>query len=148
MSSIWLMLRIGALIYFSPLRDNPKLGSDPEQNNDFSYTTLNPDDQSTEERCPFAAHTRKTNPRGDLNELGGTHVRRILRRDIQHGPELTHTEKRENRTIENRGLLFACYQSNIFNGFRFIQESKSCTQPRLLKLTDSSQNGPTLRASQ
>lgn len=115
----------GAPIDITPLRDDPELGSDPLQNDDFSYTTLNPDDQTSPERCPFAAHTRKTNPRGDLARFGGTHIRRILRRGIQYGPELSYTEKRENRTIENRGLLFACYQSNIFNGFRFIQERAS-----------------------
>jgi deferrochelatase/peroxidase EfeB len=111
--------------YITPLRDDPELGSDLLQNDDFSHATLNPDDQKGPERCPFAAHTRKTNPRGDLAKFGGTNIRRILRHGIQYGPELTYTEKRENRTIENRGLLIACYQSNIFNGFRFIQERES-----------------------
>lgn len=94
----------------------------PAKNQGFRFT---PNDQ---ERCPFAAHVRKTNPRADLDAFGGAEIRRILRRGITFGPEVTNQEKKQKKSSDNekleRGLLFACYQSNISNGFEFIQKSK------------------------
>jgi Dyp-type peroxidase family len=105
------------------LRDDRALADDPLRNNDFTYDPLRQD------RCPFAAHTRKTNPREDLARLGGSEIRRILRRGIQFGPEVTPKEaaaKTSSKDLKlERGLLFVCYQSNIANGFEFIQQSKS-----------------------
>lgn len=111
----------GAPIDVSPLRDDPALAEDPLRNNDFTYDPLRQD------RCPFAAHTRKTNPRADLASVGGSEIRRILRRGIQFGPEVTPREATAKTSSKDlrleRGLLFVCYQSNIANGFEFIQES-------------------------
>lgn len=67
--------------------------------------------------CPIGAHIRKTNPRGD--QPGGraaVNVHRIIRSGIPYGPEIS-----EDPTAD-RGLLFACYQSNLDQGFAFIQE--------------------------
>lgn len=61
--------------------------------------------------CPLAAHIRKTNPR-----IKGFKNANIVRNGIPYGTELsgpTDTSK--------RGLLFACYQSSIENGYQFIQ---------------------------
>lgn len=103
----------------SPLRDDPALGTDPFRNDDFRY------DPSSQERCPYAAHTRKSNPRADLPPTEAnprpTEAQRILRRGIQFGPEVTADEAASNTTTLRRGLLFVCYQSSIVNGFRFIQ---------------------------
>lgn len=116
----------GAPVDSTPHRDNPALAAF-EHNQDFTYDPLN------QQRCPFAAHTRKTNPRADLEDkrlgnLGGTEVRRIIRRGIQFGPEVTSEEKQHRKSSSDpkleRGLLFACYQSNINNGFEFLQKSK------------------------
>lgn len=106
--------RAGAPIDISPLADDKALGTDPNRNNDFRYDPL------SQERCPFAAHTRKTNPRSDLPT---TEIHRIIRRGIQYGPEVSAAEAATRRTTKDRGLLFACYQSNIANGFKFIQQS-------------------------
>ncbi|KAI0398478.1 Dyp-type peroxidase [Xylariaceae sp. FL0594] len=103
----------GAPIDLTPLRDDPSLAT----REDFRF------DPSSQERCPYAAHVRKTNPRADLDAFGGTEARRILRRGIAFGPEVTDEEKGQRRTLRERGLLFACYQSNLANGFRFIQQS-------------------------
>lgn len=127
---------VGAPLDITPLRDDTILGPDPTRNNNFSYTFQNPNDQSSQDRCPFAAHIRKSNPRGDLATFGGTTARRIVRRGIQYGPEVTYQEMQENRTIEDRGLLFVCYQSNIENGFQFIQQSK-CTSIPVSTCTDT-----------
>ncbi|KAI1367925.1 hypothetical protein F5Y08DRAFT_336199 [Xylaria arbuscula] len=107
----------GAPIDLTPLRDNP----DFAKRQDFRF------DPQNQERCPFAAHIRKTNPRSDLDQAGGTEIRRIIRRGIAFGPEVTDKERREKRSSPDekleRGLLFACYQSNLGNGFHFMQQS-------------------------
>lgn len=117
--------RIGAPIDLTPTKDDPALAVDPKRNNDFRYAF--PDDPLTQDRCPFAAHTRKTNPRADLED----HVpsisnekRRIIRRGIQFGPEVCQDEAKSGKTTKGRGLLFAAYSSNIVHGFQFIQESR------------------------
>ncbi|MDI1485783.1 MAG: dye-decolorizing heme-containing peroxidase [Ramalina farinacea] len=111
----------GAPVDLAPLKDNPTLGADTQERNDFRYTADN-NDQQTQDRCPFAAHTRKTNPRADLEDHGiPTDPQRIIRRGIQFGPEVSAGEAASGKTAQGRGLLFACYQSNIANGFQFIQ---------------------------
>lgn len=72
-------------------------------------------------RCPFQAHVRKTNPRGDKQRQFGqplTQERtvRIVRRAISYGPvTLTPDPK------DDVGLLFLCAQSSIADQFEFIQ---------------------------
>jgi len=105
----------GAPIDLRPFEDDPALGADPQKNNNFSYAG----ELSSQKICPFAAHTRKTNPRSDLNN--NVEAQRIMRRGIQFGPEVTKQEQDTNTTIENRGLMFHSYQSSITNGFRFVQ---------------------------
>ena len=107
----------------TPTVDDPALGADPTRNDDFSFNSVFPDDQSTQDRCPFAAHIRKTNPRADLKNFSGTEIRRIIRSGIAFGPEVSANEASSGKTSQDRGLLFVCYQSNISNGFQFIQQS-------------------------
>jgi len=52
-----------------------------------------------------------------------------MRRGIQFGPEVTRQEKAAKKTFHGRGLLFACYQSSIDRGFRFIQTSEFQPHP-------------------
>lgn len=68
--------------------------------------------------CPVGAHIRKTNPRGDQPDGGRAAVNkhRIVRAGIPYGPEISEDPNAE------RGLLFACYQSNLNQGFTFIQQ--------------------------
>ncbi|MGI4812136.1 MAG: hypothetical protein ACRYGG_02160 [Janthinobacterium lividum] len=112
---------LGAPVDLSPLADNPTIGTNASQNNDFRY------DINSQSRCPFAAHTRKTNPRADLDAFGGTEARRIIRRAIQFGPEVTAAEHEHGASSTDpaleRGLLFVSYQSNVLNGFQFLQKS-------------------------
>ena len=64
--------------------------------------------------CPLAAHIRKTNPR---NGKESTKNARIVRNGIPYGSESSVDP------TGKRGLLFACYQSSIENGYQFIQKT-------------------------
>ncbi|KAG9599849.1 hypothetical protein KCU77_g3591, partial [Aureobasidium melanogenum] len=105
----------GAPIALKPFQDDPTLGVDPARNNNFDY-------EPSQEKCPFAAHSRKMYPRSDLpTQADASH--RIIRRAITYGPELSQEEIDSKTTIHDRGLLFVSYQSNISNGFQFLQKS-------------------------
>ncbi|TFK71840.1 peroxidase TAP [Pluteus cervinus] len=110
----------GAPVDLAPFEDDPDLVDHPDKVNSFEFTA----ERDFQKICPFAAHVRKTNPRADLEANGiSIETKRILRRGIQFGPEVSKQEQREQRTIFARGLLFQCYQSSIVNGFQFIQKS-------------------------
>ncbi|KAF8907046.1 peroxidase TAP [Gymnopilus junonius] len=120
----------GAPIDLAPFKDDPVLAADQKRNNDFFFEG----EINSQLRCPFATHVRKTNPRNDL-EVPPPGIapipiegRRIMRRGIQFGPELTKEEKAKGKTEHGRGLLFASYQTNITNGFQFLQQSWANTQ--------------------
>ena len=125
-------LSLGAPNDLTPLKDDPALGADPKRNNNFRFAF--PDDQTTQDRCPFAAHIRKMNPRADLEDLNphATTTRRIVRAGIAFGREVSELEKDHHRTLQGRGLLFAAYQSNLVNGFQFLQQSRSSSDNPLM----------------
>ena len=83
------------------MHDNPEAGRDPLRNNNFQYDF--PDDPKTQDRCPFAGHARKTNPRADLEALGfSTESRHIIRRGVPFGPEVTIEEASSGKTEKGR----------------------------------------------
>jgi deferrochelatase/peroxidase EfeB len=97
-----------------------KDSADPESAktlNRFNY------DGAKGNACPLAAHIRKTNQRKprDLNEKS-TFQTRIIRSGITYGSEFDESDEKRR---EKRGLLFACYQSSIEKGFKFIQSNWS-----------------------
>jgi Dyp-type peroxidase family len=89
--------------------------------NDFQYG-LDP----RGERCPFHAHIRKTNPRGDLPYAMAARprprtvtteferARRIVRRGITYGdrPDLRPGSTLD-KPSQGVGLLFMCFQANL-----------------------------------
>ncbi|KAJ5726993.1 hypothetical protein N7493_006020 [Penicillium malachiteum] len=99
----------------TPVHESPHDDSDPElfSSNNFDY---HPIDEHN--KCPFAAHTRKMRPRGDLNHDHAV----IVRRGIPYGEDVTTDEANEGKSAadKERGLLFVCYQSDIRNGFNFL----------------------------
>ncbi|KAF5353724.1 hypothetical protein D9758_008650 [Tetrapyrgos nigripes] len=118
----------GAPIDLAPLRDDVDLANDNTRNNNFTFN--HPEVPgfvfaSNQTDCPFSAHIRKTRPRADLgSENTGHH---IMRAGIPYGPEVTDAEASAQQsstdpTLE-RGLAFVAYQSNIANGFEFMQEA-------------------------
>jgi Dyp-type peroxidase family len=99
--------------------------------NDFNYAG-DPDGL----KCPFHAHIRKSNPRlesvgsfaaNDEVELG----HRIARRGITYGGPLS-TGDLEGLPEKGVGLLFMCYQSDIWEQFEFIQRFW-CNNPNFLE---------------
>ncbi|SES47521.1 Dyp-type peroxidase family [Streptomyces sp. yr375] len=91
-----------------------------DQPNNFSY-----DADVDGVRCPFTAHVRKTNPRGDKQRQFGVPVtqertQRIARRGISFG-RVTLDPDEDDKV----GLLFLCAQSSIADQFEFIQAAWS-----------------------
>jgi Dyp-type peroxidase family len=72
-------------------------------------------------KCPFHAHIRKVNPRGETKDKFGLELRhRITRRGIPYGPKLPDGAPEDG---VSRGLLFMCYQRNIGQQFEFMQQA-------------------------
>jgi Dyp-type peroxidase family len=97
-----------------PTLPAPPIHADAEHN-DFHFDS-DPDGR----RCPFQAHIRKTNPRGDIPRLRSARLaefersRRIVRRGITYGdrPDLADGSTLE-RPSAGVGLLFMCFQANL-----------------------------------
>lgn len=103
-------------MYANPIRPLDTL-------NDFDYSD---DTQGT--KCPFHAHTRKSNPRGDTGRIESSVTyedslqlerrHRIVRRGVSFG-ENDLTKEPETGS----GLLFLCFQADIENQFNFMQSA-------------------------
>ncbi|KAF7970552.1 hypothetical protein HWV62_23727 [Athelia sp. TMB] len=111
----------GAPVERDPAADNLQDAQDVNKINDFDYVTG--DNASTPQlKCPFTAHLRKMNPRAGIPGLSAVQTKRIIRQGVPYGPEVTPPEQISGQSIENRGLLFTCYQSQLGNGFVFLQQ--------------------------
>ncbi len=93
-------------------------GGDRAANN-FNYQG---DQQGS--RCPFHAHARKTNPRGDTGTIPQTSIdldeekmHRIVRRGSSFGAK-SPQEAQETGS----GSLFLCFMADINNQFNFMQK--------------------------
>lgn len=104
----------------TPIVLQPSDGTRPIPN-DFNYGG-DPAGRS----CPFHAHIRKTNPRLESARLGGPFAQseaeelghRIARRGIPYGGPQSEGDDLPTRGV---GLLFFCYQSDIWEQFEFMQ---------------------------
>ncbi|MFH7027603.1 MAG: LysM peptidoglycan-binding domain-containing protein [Heteroscytonema crispum UTEX LB 1556] len=80
-------------------------------------------------KCPFHAHLRKTNPRLESVRAGGPFAQskqqelghRITRRGVTYGGPLSDFSNLDKLPTDGVGLLFMCYQSDIWEQFEFIQ---------------------------
>ncbi len=76
-------------------------------------------------KCPFHAHIRKTNPRGDSVALGATlasersHI--MARRGITYGNRKQTLGELQGRPSTGVGLLFMAYQADISRQFEFTE---------------------------
>ncbi|KAF5353669.1 hypothetical protein D9758_008649 [Tetrapyrgos nigripes] len=117
----------GAPIDLAPLHDDIDLAHDINRNNNFTYQhpeSAGFDFNTNQTNCPFSAHLRKVRPRADLGDENTGH--HIMRSGITYGPEVTDAEASAQQSSTDpdlqRGLAFISYQSNIAQGFEFIQE--------------------------
>jgi Dyp-type peroxidase family len=88
--------------------------------NNFRFITQDPQGL----KCPFHAHIRKVNPRGDTGDDATERSHRIARRGITYGVRLIEPkdDPEPQETPEGGvGLLFMCFQANIDNQFAFMQ---------------------------
>lgn len=118
----------------TPLVLQPNDGS-PGLNN-FNYTG---DTQGL--KCPFQSHIRKSNPRLESVREGGPFAQskeqelghRIARRGVTYGGPLSDFSEDFDRLPRTGvGLLFMCYQSDIWEQFEFIQRLW-CNNPNFLE---------------
>lgn len=107
----------GAPLVLSPKQDNPKLGADPERNNDFRYA-----DDADGQRCPFGAHIRRNNPREDPSgpQVSQTRLHRVIRRATPYGDWLPDGQADDGK---DRGTLFVVINADISRQFEFIQNN-------------------------
>jgi Dyp-type peroxidase family len=98
----------------------------PQKENNFRYDR-GPGDKDAL-RCPFHGHIRKTNPRGDIVELGAPEeaerAHRIARRGITYGKRDRDPDAfqvLDDLPSKDVGLLFMCFQASIRNQFAFMQ---------------------------
>lgn len=123
----------GAPLELTPTQDDPMFADGTTDVNNFEFG-----DDREGVRCPWAAHIRKAYPRDDVRgnthptseEIDGaeafTQTRRMLRRGIAFGPEVTEQEAMDGQSRQDeltRGLLFKCYVTSIEDQFEFVQQS-------------------------
>jgi Dyp-type peroxidase family len=110
----------------TPLTLSQTDGFVPVKENNFTY-----ENDQDGLKCPFHAHIRKSNPRGDTTNNftprgdETERSRRITRRGITYGARNRHPDAfqaLEDLPTEGVGLLFMCFQSSIANQFAFIQK--------------------------
>jgi Dyp-type peroxidase family len=106
-------LAVGRAEDGTPLVPSPVVTAGADAN-DFHY-----DQDAGAGLCPFQAHLRKTNPRGDVPRVLGApaafeRARRIVRRGITYGerPDINEPAGGQ-RPQRGAGLLFMCFQSNL-----------------------------------
>ncbi|MBT2534519.1 Dyp-type peroxidase [Arthrobacter sp. ISL-48] len=107
--------RSGAPLALAPEADNPALGEDSRQINNFGYR-----DDPRGLRTPLGSHIRRMNPRdGKLEVLSDVNIRRIIRRSTSYGQPLPATDLRDDR--ESRGLDFIALGARAIDNVEFLQ---------------------------
>ena len=110
----------GATLVKHPDKDPGVLSDD----NDFVYTETD----KLGLKCPFGAHTRRTNPRDNFEETGPseslqlTKKHRIMRRVRSYGEKYTASAT-QHTPVDEVGILFGCFNADINRQFEFIQYS-------------------------
>jgi Dyp-type peroxidase family len=116
-------LAVGRFKDGTPVVLQPGDGTRPIPN-DFNY-----DCDPAAMSCPLHAHIRKTNPRLESVKFDGPFAKtleeelghRIARRGVPYGGPLSESNKPEELPSHGVGLLFFCYQADIWEQFEFIQ---------------------------
>jgi Dyp-type peroxidase family len=116
-------LAVGRFEDGTPVTLSKSAGFNPPKENNFNF-----DNDRQGLKCPFHAHIRKANPRGDLQLFQGAaeeeeRLRRITRRGIPYGDRPTQSRSIDDLPDRGVGLLFMCFQASIRKQFAFMQRS-------------------------
>jgi len=107
--------RSGAPLALAPEHDDALLGTDPNRNNNFSYS-----DDMEGLNCPFSAHIRRVNPREALkDDLVAVNLHHILRRGTNYGSPLPEGVLEDDGA--DRGGVFILIGAHIRRQFEFLQ---------------------------
>jgi Dyp-type peroxidase family len=130
----------------TPVVLQPGENAEPAAPNDFDYSS-----DASGRRCPFHAHIRKSHPRLESVLAGGGFAEddeeerghRIARRGIPYGGGLSDFTDPDALPERGVGLLFMCYQSDLWEQFEFMQRFW-CNNDKFLRpgLRGSSQDAP------
>jgi Dyp-type peroxidase family len=97
-----------------------------QEDNNYKGNNFNYSEDPQGSKCPFFAHARKVNPRGDTGNpslvstptlLEEEKMHRIARRAINYGPLPSEVPEKD------AGLLFMCFQASLANQFNFMQKA-------------------------
>jgi len=117
---------VGRFADGTPLALQGHDGLAPAQAGDFDYA-----DDPQGLRCPFHAHIRKTNPRGDtVREFGiaaaAERARLMARRSMPYGERRQDAQMRfSDAPSHGVGLLFMACQASIVEQFEFSQANRA-----------------------
>jgi Dyp-type peroxidase family len=108
--------RSGAPLALCPEDDDPKLGADPQRNNDFLYADSDPKGL----KCPLGSHARRTNPRDQFkHEITQVNRHRLIRRGTVYGPLLPPGVLEDDGA--ERGIIFVFIGASLSRQFEFVQ---------------------------
>jgi Dyp-type peroxidase family len=103
--------RSGAPLVLSPDKDDPKLGADPQRNNDFNYKEMDPHGYAV----PLGSHARRMNPRDTAANMNR---RRMIRRGATYGPQLPEGAPEDGA---ERGIAAFVICASLIRQFEFAQ---------------------------
>lgn len=106
--------RSGAPLALAPTADDPRLGDNANQNNDFQFKA----DDAIGYKTPLGSHIRRVNPR-DSGIAGVARIHRMIRRGTAYGPPLPDGVFEDDGV--DRGLMFAFVGANLGRQFEFVQ---------------------------
>jgi Dyp-type peroxidase family len=108
--------RSGAPLALCPESDDPKLGADPQRNNDFLYADSDPKGL----KCPLGSHARRMNPRDQFkHEITQVNRHRLIRRGTVYGPLLPEDVLEDDGA--DRGIIFLFIGASLSRQFEFVQ---------------------------
>jgi len=103
--------RSGAPLVLAPEKDDPALGADPQRNNDFNYSKMDPYGYAV----PLGSHIRRMNPRDTAANMNR---RRMIRRGGTYGPPLPEGAPEDG--VE-RGIAAFVGCASLIRQFEFAQ---------------------------
>ena len=110
--------RSGAPLTLAPDVDDPKLGADPQRNNNFDYAN-----DPHGRQVPFGSHIRRMNPRDTkLTRLTDVNIHRVIRRGTTYGPPYDPNDFSEAADTIPRGAIFLLISAKAMATLEFLQQ--------------------------